>query len=37
LAGLVGSGANADIDVKLETSNGGITLEPTTLAEAPRP
>ena len=37
LAGHVGSGATADIDVKLETSNGSITLEPMTPAEAPRP
>jgi len=37
LAGHVGSGSNADIDLKLETSNGGITLEPAPSAEAPRP
>jgi len=37
LAGQVGSGSNADIDLKLETSNGGITLEPAPSAEAPRP
>jgi DUF4097 and DUF4098 domain-containing protein YvlB len=37
LAGRIGSGSNADIDLKLETSNGSITLEPMTLAEAPRP
>jgi hypothetical protein len=35
LAGLVGSGA-ADVDVKLETSNGTITIEPAQPAEAPR-
>jgi Putative adhesin len=28
LAGLVGSGSTADIDVKLETNNGSITLKP---------
>jgi len=37
LAGHVGSGSNAEIDLKLETSNGSITLEPAASAEAPRP
>ncbi len=37
LAGHVGSGLNADIDLKLETTNGGITLEPALSAEALRP
>jgi Putative adhesin len=35
LAGLVGSGSTADIDLKLETSNGSITLKPVRSAEAP--
>jgi DUF4097 and DUF4098 domain-containing protein YvlB len=34
LAGLVGSGSTADIDLKLETSNGSITLKPAAAAEA---
>jgi hypothetical protein len=37
LAGQVGSRSTADVDVKLETSNGSITLEPAQSAEAPRP
>jgi DUF4097 and DUF4098 domain-containing protein YvlB len=37
LAGLVGSGSTADVSVKLETSNGSITIEPAQPAEAPRP
>jgi DUF4097 and DUF4098 domain-containing protein YvlB len=37
LAGLVGSGPAPEIIVKLETSNGSITIEPTQPAEAPRP
>ena len=37
LAGLVGSGTAADVDLKLETSNGSITIEPVQSAEAPRP
>jgi DUF4097 and DUF4098 domain-containing protein YvlB len=37
LAGHVGSDSNADIDLKLETSNGSITLEPGPTAEAPGP
>jgi DUF4097 and DUF4098 domain-containing protein YvlB len=36
LAGLVGSGAASEIDVRLETSNGGITIEPEKPAEALR-
>jgi hypothetical protein len=36
LAGLVGSGSTADVDLKLETSNGNITIEPSQPAEAPR-
>jgi DUF4097 and DUF4098 domain-containing protein YvlB len=35
LAGLVGSGS-AEVDVKLETSNGAITIEPAQPAEAPK-
>jgi hypothetical protein len=35
LAGLVGQAEASGIDVKLETSNGGITIEPMQLAEAP--
>ena len=35
LAGLVGSGSTADINLKLETSNGGIILKPAPSAEAP--
>jgi DUF4097 and DUF4098 domain-containing protein YvlB len=37
LAGRIGSGAAAEIDVRLETSNGAITIEPESLAEAPKP
>jgi len=37
LSGHVGSGSNADIDLKLKTTNGGITLEPALSAEALRP
>jgi len=37
LAGLVGSGPTPEINVKLETSNGSITIEPMQPAEAPRP
>jgi hypothetical protein len=37
LAGQVGSRSNADIDLKLETSNSSITLQPAPLAEAIRP
>ena len=38
LAGLVGSGsAPPEINVKLETSNGSIAIEPIQPAEAPRP
>jgi DUF4097 and DUF4098 domain-containing protein YvlB len=35
LAGHVGSGPTADIDLKLNTSNGSITLKPAPSAEAP--
>ena len=37
LAGLVGSGSAPEINVKLETSNGSIAIEPMQPAEAPRP
>ena len=35
LAGLVGSAASADVDLKLETHNGNISIEPLAAAEAP--
>jgi DUF4097 and DUF4098 domain-containing protein YvlB len=35
LAGLVGTGSDADIDVKLESSNGSITIGPEQPVEAP--
>jgi DUF4097 and DUF4098 domain-containing protein YvlB len=37
LAGLVGSGPVAEVDLKLETSNGTITIEPVQQAEASKP
>ncbi len=37
LAGLVGSRSAADVELKLETSNGAITIEPAQPAEATRP
>jgi hypothetical protein len=37
LAGLVGQGDASGIEIKLETSNGGITIEPERPAEAPGP
>jgi DUF4097 and DUF4098 domain-containing protein YvlB len=37
LAGVVGSGADSEVVVELETSNGGITIEPMPSAEAPKP
>ena len=37
LAGVVGSGADSGVMVELDTSNGGITIEPMPTAEAPRP
>jgi hypothetical protein len=36
LAGVVGSGADSGVTVELDTSNGGITIEPTPTAEAPK-
>jgi DUF4097 and DUF4098 domain-containing protein YvlB len=37
LTGLVGSDPAPDVDLKLETSNGNISIEPVPLAEAPKP
>ena len=37
LAGVVGPGADSGVMVDLDTSNGGITIEPMPAAEAPRP
>jgi hypothetical protein len=37
LAGVIGSGADSEVVVELETSNGGITIEPMPSAEAPKP
>jgi hypothetical protein len=34
---VVGSGADSGVMVELDTSNGGITIEPMPTAEAPRP
>jgi Putative adhesin len=37
LAGVVGSGTDSGVMVELDTSNGGITIEPMPTAEAPKP
>jgi hypothetical protein len=37
LAGAVGAGADSEVEVKLETNNGSITIEPIPTAEAPKP
>jgi len=37
LAGVVGSGADSGVTVELDTSNGGITIEPMPTAEPPKP
>ena len=37
LAGVVGSGADSEVVVELDTSNGGITIGPILSAEAPKP
>ncbi len=37
LAGLVGSATAPEMNIKLETSNGNIAIEPSQPAEAPRP